>query len=119
MKGKFLVRSVLLLIVVLFTLEGCQHTAPAEVAKKSPETAMSSPSTPTSSPSPVQPLPGPTPQVKSEVPRPSGAIEFVDVTAQAGIHFKHNTGAFGKKYLPETMGSGVCFIDYDNDGWQD
>lgn len=51
--------------------------------------------------------------------RPSGPIEFTDVTAQAGIHFKHNSGAFGKKYLPETMGSGVCFIDYDNDGWQD
>jgi hypothetical protein len=41
------------------------------------------------------------------------------VTAQAGIRFKHNSGAFGKKYLPETMGSGVCLIDYDNDGWQD
>jgi hypothetical protein len=51
--------------------------------------------------------------------RPSGPIQFTDVTAQAGIHFKHNSGAFGKKYLPETMGSGVCFIDYDNDGWQD
>jgi enediyne biosynthesis protein E4 len=52
-------------------------------------------------------------------PRPSGPIEFTDVTAQAGIHFKHHSGAFGKKYLPETMGSGVCFLDYDNDGWQD
>ncbi len=41
------------------------------------------------------------------------------MTAQAGIHFKHNSGAYGKKYLPETMGSGVCFLDYDNDGWQD
>ncbi|MGA9812655.1 MAG: CRTAC1 family protein [Terriglobales bacterium] len=41
------------------------------------------------------------------------------MTAQAGIHFKHNNGAFGKKYLPETMGSGACFLDYDNDGWQD
>ena len=51
--------------------------------------------------------------------RPSGPIEFIDVTEQAGIHFKHNSGAFGKKYLPETMGSGVCFLDYDNDGWQD
>ncbi len=51
--------------------------------------------------------------------RPSGPIEFTDITAQAGIRFKHNSGAFGKKYLPETMGSGVCFIDYDNDGWQD
>ena len=52
-------------------------------------------------------------------PRSSGPIQFTDVTAQAGIHFKHNSGAFGKKYLPETMGSGVCFLDYDNDGWQD
>jgi enediyne biosynthesis protein E4 len=51
--------------------------------------------------------------------RPSGPIEFVDITSQAGIHFKHNAGNFGKKYLPETMGSGVCFIDYDNDGWPD
>ena len=57
--------------------------------------------------------------MSAELARPSGPIEFVDVTAQAGIHFKHNSGAFGKKYLPETMGSGVCFIDYDNDGWQD
>ena len=51
--------------------------------------------------------------------RPSGPIQFTDITAAAGIHFKHNSGAFGKKYLPETMGSGACFIDYDNDGWQD
>jgi len=51
--------------------------------------------------------------------RPSGPITFTDVTAQAGIHFKHNSGAFGETYLPETMGSGVCVIDYDNDGWQD
>jgi hypothetical protein len=52
-------------------------------------------------------------------PRPSGPIQFTDITEQAGIHFKHNTGAFGKKYLPETMGNGACFLDYDNDGWQD
>jgi hypothetical protein len=51
--------------------------------------------------------------------RSSGPIRFTDVTAQAGIRFHHNNGAFGKKYLPETMGSGACFIDYDNDGYQD
>jgi enediyne biosynthesis protein E4 len=51
--------------------------------------------------------------------RPSGPVQFTDVTAQAGIHFKHNSGAFGKKFLPETMGGGVCVLDYDNDGWQD
>ncbi len=53
------------------------------------------------------------------ITRPSGPIRFVDVTQSAGIHFRHNNGAYGKKYLPETMGSGVCAIDYDGDGWQD
>jgi len=47
------------------------------------------------------------------------SITFRDITQQAGIRFVHNNGAFGKKYLPETMGPGVAFIDYDNDGWQD
>jgi hypothetical protein len=54
-----------------------------------------------------------------EETRPSGPIAFTDVTDAAGIRFKHNSGAFGKKYLPETLGSGVAFIDYDGDGWQD
>jgi hypothetical protein len=44
---------------------------------------------------------------------------FRDVTTQAGIHFTHNNGAFGKKWLPETMGPGCAFIDYDNDGYPD
>jgi hypothetical protein len=64
--------------------------------------------------------PGPSRGAAAPSPaRPAGPIEFRDVTKQAGIHFKHNSGAFGKKYLPETMGSGVCVLDYDNDGWQD
>ena len=46
-------------------------------------------------------------------------ISFRDITTRAGIHFTHNNGAFGKKYLPETMGPGCAFIDYDNDGWPD
>ncbi len=41
------------------------------------------------------------------------------MTRAAGIHFVHNNGAFGKKWLPEAMGPGVAFLDYDNDGWQD
>jgi hypothetical protein len=44
---------------------------------------------------------------------------FTDVTAAAGIKFRHNNGAFGKKLLPETLGSGCAFLDFDNDGWQD
>ncbi len=54
-----------------------------------------------------------------QMDRPSGPVHFTDVSQLAGIRFKHNSGAFGKKYLPETMGSGVCAIDYDGDGWQD
>src|SRR5215813_8112380 len=47
------------------------------------------------------------------------AIQFTDVTKSAGLTFTHYNGAFGKKYLPETLGPGVAFIDYDGDGWQD
>jgi hypothetical protein len=46
-------------------------------------------------------------------------IQFVDATKSSGLTFTHNSGAFGKKYLPETLGPGVAFIDYDGDGWQD
>ena len=50
---------------------------------------------------------------------PVSAVTFRDVTQQSGIRFAHNNGAFGKKFLPETLGPGVAFIDYDNDGWPD
>jgi hypothetical protein len=50
---------------------------------------------------------------------PPSKIHFEDITRQAGLYFAHNNAASGKKYLPETMGSGVAFLDYDNDGWQD
>jgi len=50
---------------------------------------------------------------------PAQTVTFRDVTAQAGIHFTHTNGAFGKKWLPETMGPGCAFIDYDNDGYPD
>src|ERR1700730_14464604 len=52
-------------------------------------------------------------------PPAASTIQFRDVTQQAGIKFVHNNGAFGKKFLPETMGPGVAFIDYDKDGWPD
>jgi hypothetical protein len=50
---------------------------------------------------------------------PSPGFRLVDVTAPAGIHFRHNSGAYGGKLLPETLGSGCAFLDYDQDGWQD
>ncbi len=97
-------RNFLILLLLTFVLvaSGCKK-ADAPVATPTAEVATASPS----------PSPSPTP------PRPSGEIEYTDVTSEAGIRFKHNTGAFGKKYLPETIGSGCAFLDYDNDGWQD
>src|ERR1035438_5144723 len=46
-------------------------------------------------------------------------FRLTDVTSTAGIHFQHNSGAFGGKFLPETLGAGCAFLDYDGDGWQD
>jgi hypothetical protein len=46
-------------------------------------------------------------------------FRLVDVTGAAGLQFQHNSGAFGGKFLPETLGSGCAFLDYDRDGWQD
>ena len=46
-------------------------------------------------------------------------MRLVDVTDASGVAFRHNNGAYGDKLLPETLGAGCAFLDYDNDGWQD
>lgn len=46
----------------------------------------------------------------------SQSATFVDVTAEAGIQFRHNNGKTEHKHIIETMGSGVVFFDYDTDG---
>ena len=46
-------------------------------------------------------------------------VPFTDITASAGINFRHENGAYGQKLLPETMGGGCAFFDYDQDGDQD
>jgi len=59
------------------------------------------------------------PQLVSGASQSLLGFHFTDVTSAAGIHFKHNNGAYGGKLLPETLGSGCAFLDYDADGWQD
>src|SRR4051794_22873192 len=61
----------------------------------------------------------PDPQVAPAAGVTLPKVAFVDVTEKAGIRFRHTSGAFGKKLLPETMGSGCAFLDFDNDGHQD
>src|SRR2546426_9725273 len=51
----------------------------------------------------------------SEIP----FARFTDITKQAGLTFVHNNGAYGEKLLPETMGGGVAFFDFDNDDHPD
>jgi hypothetical protein len=62
-------------------------------------------------------LDSPVSRTVPEAEVPSAA--FTDITAESGITFIHNNGAYGEKLLPETMGGGVAFFDYDNDGAQD
>jgi hypothetical protein len=93
----------------LLLLSGCTQNPTGQAS----EGATNGPATPAQ---PATDLPAPTPTQTEQAPKP---IEFTDVTAAAGIRFKHNSGAFGKKYLPETMGSGCAFLDYDDDSWQD
>ena len=46
-------------------------------------------------------------------------VQFLNIAEKAGIQFKHENGATPEKYLPETMGAGGLFFDYNNDGWLD
>lgn len=43
-------------------------------------------------------------------------VQFTDVTELSGVDFQHFTGATGERYMPETMGAGCAFFDYDTDG---
>jgi hypothetical protein len=88
---KFLIRTSPL---VALTLAGCESkkVAPIIAAPSAPVTVKATP---------VESLP---------------TVKFVEITKEAGINFVHTNGADGEKLLPETMGSGVAFFDYDNDG---
>ncbi|HEX7729584.1 MAG TPA: CRTAC1 family protein, partial [Terracidiphilus sp.] len=50
----------------------------------------------------------------------SGPVVFEDIAEKAGLYvFTHKMGTPQKSYIIETKGSGVCLLDYDNDGWLD
>jgi hypothetical protein len=61
----------------------------------------------------------PKPAAKAPAPPAGSDIRFTDITAASGIKFTHNSGRAGKKYLPETLGSGAALFDADGDGWLD
>src|SRR5205085_217215 len=114
MQKRFIV-SVLIFMLFTLPLAGCVQTPSADDAGGTGEAKKAAAEKAAGEQAIVQTqAPAPT-----EAPCYSGPIQFSDVTTQAGIHFKHNSGAYGKHYLPETVGAGCAFLDYDNDGWQD
>jgi len=72
---------------------------------------------PVSPPTRVTRLSAPIVPDRPEAEVPIG--NFTDITREAGISFVHNNGAYGDKLLPESMGGGCAFFDFDNDGDQD
>ena len=59
--------------------------------------------------------PNPAKTISGDVAAPND-VRFTEVSHEAGIDFKHVNGGRGRKLMPETVGSGVAFFDYDNDG---
>ena len=52
------------------------------------------------------------------IPGPATEVHLTDITAQAGINFRH-VASPEKKYIVESMSGGLALLDYDNDGWLD
>jgi len=59
------------------------------------------------------------PSASQPAPNQPPAVTFTDITQSAGIGFVHVSGAYGERLMPETIGSGAAFLDYDRDGDQD
>jgi hypothetical protein len=94
--------SLLAIVAIASATGGVVWYKKSRGSSQSPQvTPLSAPSTPA--------------KVQTEIPE----ARFTDVTAAAGIDFVHYNGAYGDKLLPETMGGGVAFFDFDNDGDQD
>ncbi len=70
-------------------------------------------------PAPAQLTKLETPVQRTAPPAEVPKTVFTDITKESGVTFAHNNGAYGDKLLPETMGGGVAFLDYDGDGAQD
>ena len=57
---------------------------------------------------------------KSSRPAARAAVAFEEVPPQAsGVNWSHNNAHSPERQLPETVGAGCAFFDYDNDGWMD
>ncbi|MFY9976174.1 MAG: CRTAC1 family protein [Chromatiaceae bacterium] len=74
---------------------------------------------PPSADTPVETARVEAPSAPQAPPDQPPAVVFADITESAGIDFVHVNGAYGERLMPETIGSGAAFLDYDRDGDQD
>src|SRR5256714_286565 len=102
MVGRAFRRSLVVLLLVGAVVAGTSFLL--ERKQSAPQTQVAEPDTPPSRQLPPDRIP---------------VARFTDITKEAGIAFVHNNGAYGDKLLPETMGGGVAFFDFDNDGAPD
>jgi hypothetical protein len=102
----FIISSAVIAAAVLIGVAGW-----VLLQRPAPETRVEEASLPT--PMPAQPAAGDT---GAASPPP---VRFTDITEAAGIGFVHVNGAYGERLMPETIGSGAAFFDYDSDGDQD
>ena len=87
---------------------------PAPAVKAEPGVADISRLTPPAPSRPAAVLAPPNPQSAAATD-----VQFTDISRSAGLDFVHINGATPEKFMPETMGSGALFFDFDNDGWLD
>src|SRR5947208_13576002 len=68
---------------------------------------------------PLALAPSPRTGKRNNLPDAGCPVVFTDVAKGSGLNFVHDRGATPAHQLPETMGSGIAWLDYDNDGWMD
>lgn len=105
--GEAIIRKAFFRSVLAIAIFGIAAFAIYHFTRQQPETAAIS----------KQDIKGPV--ITQPAPAQIPAIQFTDITDQAGINFVHISGAYGERLLPETMTGGGGFLDYDNDGDQD
>ena len=59
------------------------------------------------------------PQTRQKPSTSSPPVTFEDITQKSGIRWVHNNAQSDARHIPEAVGPGCAFIDYDNDGWMD
>ncbi|HVN62823.1 MAG TPA: FG-GAP-like repeat-containing protein [Gaiellaceae bacterium] len=71
-------------------------------------------------PAPLPPAPKPSPELVRATAKAFAGVRLTDVASQVGLDFRQGDFRFGTSYdVHSMMGGGLCWLDYNNDGWLD